>query len=187
LHTFHREGQGETVDNYERLTETWTIGGPTTVSAGPFSMAGLRLVWSASYVRHDLGVSAPTGTGPCARTTGYATVDGSGGGSKAFDVAITPLGGGGMMLNPVASELGSFDAPLTYFSATCDGLTQTMTSMNVVPDSYAELSGFISMSPAADDPKTFTGSKVYLHDESTTESGTELVDWTVSWDVRRTR
>ena len=184
LHSSHAEVVGETDDGYERLTETWTLGGATTVNVG-VPMAAVELVWNANYVRHDSTVTPASGD--CQRQPVIQTIDGSGGGSKAFDVIITPIGNGNLFLSPFDADIGSFDAPLTYFDATCDGSSQSTTSMNTVADSYTELFEAVMLSPSPDDPHHYVGSTVFLHSENPLDGGEELIDWKISWDVQRSR
>jgi hypothetical protein len=91
LATTHVVFDGDTIDEYERLSETWTLGAESTMSMGPVPLPVVDAYWSGQLAQHDSTVT--TLDGPCQSQPVLQTSDASGSGTHLSQLAISEAPG----------------------------------------------------------------------------------------------
>jgi hypothetical protein len=185
LATKHIQIDGDTSDDYERMSETWTLGDETTFNDFGLMLPAVDVYWSGRYERHDAEVT--TVTGACQRQPVLQTFDAAGSGSHLSQLAFSEGGNGTLIFSATGAPAGSFNAPVTAFDETCDGLTQSSTTDNIVDEDLAAVSVYLMLTPDPNDPSHYAGMTTVAHQETPETGGSDLVDWVVTWDVTRTR
>jgi hypothetical protein len=185
LVTSHDVFQGDTSDRYERQSETWTLGAEGTYMQGTQALPAVDAHWSGRYERHESVVTMLSG--PCQSQPVLQTEDATGSGSSVSQLVISDIPGGIIYLSPTGMGLGSFNAPLTFYGQTCDGLTTTSTSDHMVNESLPVVSQYVMLMPDPANPSRYHGSAVVLHQELPSAGGSGLVDWVVTWEITRNR
>jgi hypothetical protein len=174
---------GDTNDSYERLSETWTLGAEGTYKMGTIEVPSVDAHWSGRYEHHSSTVT--TLSGPCQSQPVLQATDGTGSGMSVSNLVISDPGTGTVYLSPTSATVGSFNAPQTFYAETCDGMSFTSTSDNMVYESLAVVSTYAVLTPDTGDPNHFHGGMTVVHSETPEMGGSDLVDWVVTWDVTR--
>jgi hypothetical protein len=177
----------DTVAEYDRLSETWTLGMESTimVMGSPVTLPAIGAHWTASFDHHDSTVV--TLDGPCQSQNTLFREDGSGSGTHESQLSIGDAPGGALILAATGAPLGMFNAPITTYGETCDGIASSNTRDNEIVESLNLVSTYLYLMPLAGSPGQYRGMQVVAHQEIPRTGGSDLVDWVVSWDIARTR
>jgi hypothetical protein len=187
LTTSNHSYSDDTVSDYQRLTETWTLGREGTMDfGGGVSLPTVDAHWSAQFEHHNSLRTALDG--PCQSQVTLQTSDGTGSGAHVTPMTVSDLPGGGIILQPASANGGSLNAPITFRAESCDGMVFTDTDDdNKVYESLPAVSTYLQLMPEMGSPGRYRGSRVLLHSETPRMGGSDLVDWVLTWDITRHR
>jgi len=92
-----------------------------------------------------------------------------------------------LILAPLGNvDPGSFDVPMVINYDMC-GMGLTITDPRTVYEQAGTIGGYANLTPNLGDPSQYSGSRVVLKSDMPLNGGSEVIEWVVTWDVRRGR
>jgi len=172
----HYISNNETYDQFEQQRESWTLGMEHMVNFGGGALVpGVDATWHATFSHHETSSDVDA---PCEG----ATEDGEGGGSHLSALAVDDAGNGQLVLEPVAYP-SYFDVPMVITYTHCKGASYMLTDMRRVVEQSPLVFSSLQLTAAPSNPNHYSGTKVVSHSEQPRTGGSDLVDFTISWDI----
>jgi len=170
----------QVIDLHERDEQSWTVVGTEAPYPG---MDQLDTSWQATYSSNSVTTAWEQ---DCGKSVFTDSSNESGTAQSAF--YAFPIGAGVFSLTPIALS-HNFNAPIEYKFQKCDGSSGTSEGEELVVEGFAYLTAvqdLMNMTELPDDPGHFAGTANVIHSEQQTSGvGLEVIDITVSWDLRR--
>lgn len=181
-----------TTERHEREEQSWTVV-KTELVKPPAQQTTVEQLTTAFHVTssvNDRQTSTSTCFGPPPRTgTETSTRAANSGFAETSFFQAFPLSSGTFSLTPIAPGHG-FQLPVTTTNYDeCDGTSSTGQESALIAENFPYLTitpGLVYLTPLPNDPGHFAGSASVLHSELPVNGGTQSIDLSVSWDLRRT-
>lgn len=179
-------------ERHEHEEQTWTVVNTEIIQppSQPTTVEQLTTAFQVVSWVDDWHASTSSCFGPPPRFgTETSTLVANSGFAATSLFQVFPLSAGTFSLTPVAPGHG-FQLPVTTTNYDeCDGSTYTSIGSRFIPEGFAYLTvtpGLVYLTPLPNDPGHFAGSATVVHSESPINGGTQIIDLSVSWDLRRT-
>jgi hypothetical protein len=169
-------------DQFEQQEETWTLGMEHMVDLGGGALfPGVDSTWHSTFSHHDADSDVDA---PCEGST----TDAEGGGSALSPLAVYDAGNGQLDLEPIFNPYpNSFYVDMVTTYTYCKGASYTDTFQRRVVEQSPVVFSSLQLIATPGNPNRFSGTKVVSHSEEPRTGGSDLVDFTISWDITRTR